>query len=306
MGETAKRIISGVSLGGIALTAIYFNDNLMGLGALVIVLLVSWIGMEEFYRLSDRGFDGRAIRPPGFLFGTLIILAFYGQSLTGMISLGRVDSQTFSIVASILYPGENLSLYLLMAFLLLTMCVQLIMRPIDGGTYSVSTTLFAVIYVAIPLSHALTLLGLSNGTFYFMLFILIPITTDAGAYFAGRWFGKHNAGLKVSPKKTYEGYVGGFILCLIVCGAFVHIWNDQVKDINFDVPEALVLSAFLSVFSVFGDLVESALKRDAKKKDSASIIPGHGGILDLADAMLFTFPLGFYYLLVREKIGIAL
>lgn len=144
--------------------------------------------------------------------------------------------------------------------------------------------------------------------FYLVLFALIPIASDSGAYFAGRWFGRHNAGFKVSPKKTYEGYVGGVIFAMIMGNAFLwgwqkYAWVDTGKDIPIGHLEMSVLALFMAFLAIFGDLAESAFKRDAKIKDSAATIPGHGGILDLADAMFFCFPAGFYYLTLRELAG---
>lgn len=129
--------------------------------------------------------------------------------------------------------------------------------------------------------------------------------TDAGAYFGGRWFGSHPAGLAISPKKTWEGYVTGIFTAIGSVFIFNIIWeystgtSAAVKGL-----EVFLISAILSFVSVIGDLLESAMKRDAKIKDSGSLIPGHGGILDLADALLITIPILYYYLQIKGNLGV--
>jgi phosphatidate cytidylyltransferase len=170
------------------------------------------------------------------------------------------------------------------------------------------STVTGVLYVALPFATVLPMLVLKEGIFIFVYTALATIMTDVGAYFAGRWFGKHNAGLKVSPKKTWEGYIGGIIFANLFNLVFLYLWKyfhpDLSKDSLIILPsylESIILTLFFSFVSIFGDLVESALKRDAKLKDSSSIIPGHGGVLDLVDAMLFTFPLGYFYFYIKIK-----
>jgi phosphatidate cytidylyltransferase len=148
-------------------------------------------------------------------------------------------------------------------------------------------------------------LGLPYGDYYIFLVCTITFISDAGAYFGGRWFGKNPAGLKVSPKKTWEGYIMGNVTAVLSVQLLNYLWVLFTKDPNFPMGfiESIILSTVISLVSVIGDLAESALKRDAKIKDSASIIPGHGGMLDLADALLFTIPTIYYYLKFKEVLG---
>ncbi len=307
MNETTKRLISGFSIGGVVILVLAY-DGYVWIMPLLLVLVAVIAGVFEFYSLVNRGLDGSPFRSGGLFFAFLIVLAFYAQFLTFQdhVPFGSLP-ETHRAFAALFYPRTSLVPFLLVVLLILTLSHHLLFRPLDGTTYGVGTTFLGVLYVVLPLGHALLTFGFKHGIFYIVLVALITIGTDAGAYFAGRWFGKHNAGLKVSPRKTYEGYVGGLVFSVIVGIGFFFGWqyfSGQVIPMN--TLEVGLLSIVLSIISVFGDLAESALKRDAKTKDSASLIPGHGGVLDLIDAMLFTFPLGYYYFYFKQVAGFPL
>jgi phosphatidate cytidylyltransferase len=129
-----------------------------------------------------------------------------------------------------------------------------------------------------------------------LIFFLLASTWlgDTGAYFAGRAFGKTPLFPRVSPKKTREGVFGGLLLA--VAGAAL---IKSVSNLDLSWPVVLVLAAVLDVAGVIGDLAESMLKRAFGVKDSGSIMPGHGGILDRIDSLLFTGPLLWAVLQVR-------
>ena len=299
MGETTKRIISALTIGAVVIVALYHYTAFYSLGVVAIVGLVSFLGVEEFYRLSDRGLEGRPLRLPGFLMVILILVNFYLMyAAKKHPELGLATGMPEQFFT----PWTGLFSSVLIVSVILTTSLQLVFRPIDGAIFSASTTIFAPLYVALPLAMIFPLFQLKMGVFYFVFVALATIMTDAGAYFAGKWFGKHNAGLKVSPRKTYEGYIGGVVFAVAFNQGFLYLWQHFTGHGGPEMLgylEAGILTAVLSVVSVFGDLVESQLKRDAKIKDSASMIPGHGGILDLIDALLFTVPLGTLYFLFR-------
>jgi phosphatidate cytidylyltransferase len=118
--------------------------------------------------------------------------------------------------------------------------------------------------------------------------------SDTGAYFAGRFFGKHKLAPRVSPSKTIEGAVGGMAASILVAV----IW--QVVWLHNELPlwHAVVLAAIANVFGQSGDLVESLIKRSTGVKDSGSILPGHGGLLDRIDALMFTATACLLYCLI--------
>ncbi len=212
MGETTKRIISGLTIGAVVIVALYYNTAFYSAGVVILVGLVSFLGVEEFYRLSDRGLEGKPLRLPGFLMMVLILVNFYlmyaARKHPELALASGLPAQWFT-------PWTGTFPMILIISVIFTASLQLVFRPIDGAIFSASTTIFAPLYVALPLAMIFPLFQLKMGVFYFVFIALATIMTDAGAYFAGKWFGKHNAGLKVSPRKTYEGYIGGVVFAAL-------------------------------------------------------------------------------------------
>ncbi len=127
-------------------------------------------------------------------------------------------------------------------------------------------------------------------TYLLAYFFLVIFGSDAGAYFAGRAFGKHKLAPGISPGKTVEGLIGG----LVSAAAFATLstfWFFSALPYKWSIPLAVVLAAV----GVLGDLCESAMKRGSKTKDAASILPGHGGLLDRLDSLLFGAPILYYF-----------
>lgn len=305
MQETLKRIISGFSIGGLVILLLNHIHFFYGIPVFLVILLFSFLGLEEYYRLTDKGIEGKAIKPLGYFFAFLFILSYYFEYL-------YASKDFFSFSGNILVFLENYQkiknpiIPILVLFTIFTKTYSMMFRPIEGNTYNSVVTIVGVLYTTLPLSIVMPMLVLPQGIFIFVFVALATIMTDVGAYFGGRWFGKHNAGLKVSPKKTWEGYIAGIVFSNLFNIVFLYLWiyfhpNLEQRDFII-IPsylESIILTLIFSFISIFGDLVESALKRDAKQKDSSSLIPGHGGILDLIDAMLFTFPFGYFYFYIK-------
>ena len=158
------------------------------------------------------------------------------------------------------------------------------MRALEG----VLAILLMALWVGVPLAH----LGLFPRSRYGEVLILIavvgPWVSDSGAYFAGHLFGRRLLFPSLSPNKTVEGSLGGLLLTVVVVGAVSY----QVLDFSF--VKAAVIGAGVSVFSQSGDLFESALKRILDVKDLGHFLPGHGGVLDRVDSLLFTAPAVYY------------
>ncbi|MGI6226179.1 MAG: phosphatidate cytidylyltransferase [Peptococcales bacterium] len=150
---------------------------------------------------------------------------------------------------------------------------------------------FTLIYVGWTLTHIILLRNLPDGFLVVIYLFLVIWSTDTGAYFAGRFFGRKKLAPLISPNKTKAGAIGGLLMSLVA--AIIFNWFFQVFT-----PFFLVLSALLiSYMGQLGDLVESSFKRLAGVKDSGHIIPGHGGILDRFDSTTLTAPILFYLLL---------
>lgn len=306
MSETLKRILSAAVIVSIAVFALNIGETYYWIVPFILIVVASLLGLIEFYTLADRNVDGRPVKIVGIFFTLLLAVLFYSRLLADQQFFVIADMPaSLQMLASIGKEGMFLFFFCFL-FVFSVYTHHLIFRPIDGSIYSISVTLSGLMYTVLPFFHLLLLFGFRNGQYYIIYLIAVTSLTDAGAYFAGKFMGRHNANLRVSPKKTYEGYVGGIISAVSGSIALVYLWNHFTGNTIFTYKEAAVLSVFVSVISVAGDLVESTLKRDAKKKDSASFIPGHGGMLDLADAMFFTIPAGYYYLFVKNFMGFSI
>ncbi|MFQ3857059.1 phosphatidate cytidylyltransferase [Leptospira kirschneri] len=302
MGETSKRLASAAVLILFYLFMIFY-PGFYYLQTYLILLLGGAIGIKEFYNLSDRGEDGRPFRGTGVFF-MLLILSFYYFRLLG--SQNQFEAPLFFLqnIKYFIPPFDPVPVAFLLLFIV-TFTLQITRRPLDGAIFSVSSTFLGVFYVAVPLGHFLLLLGMAQGIYYIVFVSVVTFLTDAGAYFGGRWFGRHPAGLAISPKKTWEGYVTGIFTAIGSVFIFNIIWEYSTGTLAaVRGLEVFLISAILSFVSVIGDLLESAMKRDAKIKDSGSLIPGHGGILDLADALLITIPVLYYYLQIKGNLGV--
>lgn len=161
----------------------------------------------------------------------------------------------------------------------------------------VYATGFVTLYLVLFMSTVIQT-RMEFGTGALMLIFLCAWMTDTGAYFSGYFFGKHKLIPKVSPKKTVEGAIGGVVWCVAACALYQFI---IVKcGIGISGLEGylriMLLGAGASVLSQLGDLIASALKRDCAVKDFGTIFPGHGGILDRFDSVVFIAPFIFYFL----------
>lgn len=156
----------------------------------------------------------------------------------------------------------------------------------------VSIKTLSLVYIALPLSYLPLIKGLQDGGWWIMLLFFIVWGNDTFAYFTGRAWGRKKLSPRISPKKTVVGLVGGF-----AGGAFAALVCNALFGLGMTVPAALLLSIIVGAVAVPGDLIESVIKRAAGVKDSGSIIPGHGGILDRLDSLLFPIPVVYYFLL---------
>jgi len=178
-------------------------------------------------------------------------------------------------------------------YLLLRTIVQLY-RPQQNAVHSLERSFFALGYIALPMSLLNCIMSITAPRLLLGMFIFIWLY-DTGAYCVGMLLGKHRLFERISPKKSWEGVIGGIAACVL--GAFAtHYYLDEF----FQVPDLgtwVGLSVIVAVFATFGDLVESLIKRTVGVKDSGNILPGHGGILDRIDSLLLVAPAVLIYLL---------
>lgn len=305
MKETIMRLLSAAVMVPIFIFSFHYSAFLYYLPLYILGISVIYLGLVEFYSLSDRGEEGRPFRKTGLILGLIIFTIYYFHLL---FRQNQVMLPSW-IANSVGYFKADYELVVIAVFLVsfFAFVWQILFRPLDGAMYSVSTTVIGVIYLVLPLGHFLKLLALPNGLYYVYIVCGLTMLTDTGAYFGGRLFGRHPAGLKISPKKTIEGYVTGSIAAIVFCFGVNGVWIYTTgKNTPFGIIETILFGFVFSVISVAGDLAESAMKRDAHAKDSSGTIPGHGGVLDLADALFFTIPMSYLYLILKEMAGFSI
>lgn len=157
----------------------------------------------------------------------------------------------------------------------------------------IGATLFGVFYVAFLGGFLVSMrVGFDSvlSTHLLEFFFLVIMGADSGAYFTGKYLGKHKLAPKISPGKTVEGLIGGILTSLIFAALACHWFFPELS-----LKAALPLAAIMAIVSVLGDLAESAIKRGAGAKDAANFLPGHGGLLDRLDSLLFNAPLIYYF-----------
>jgi phosphatidate cytidylyltransferase len=158
-------------------------------------------------------------------------------------------------------------------------------REHDVGDWAVAFA--GGLYLGWTCGHLAELLVLKNGIWWLMLAVGCTWATDSGAYLVGRMLGRHKLAPMISPNKTWEGYFGG-MLCGALVGAAIGAFSP------LPLPAGAIVGALIGGLSVFGDLIESMIKRQANAKDSGHLIPGHGGVLDRIDSLLWSGVIVFY------------
>ena len=263
-----------------------------------------------------------------FLIGGLLYLIFF---LT-LIVVGQVEYQKLlesknlpnekilGIVSSFLLGVSAYMGYYYFTFCFTGLVLIILILDLRKGDFSqtvtnIGATLFGVIYLGWLLGHAILLRnideiesiraysqsvqGLSDTGFFLVVFaVACTFLNDTGAYYTGKMVGKHKLAPKISPGKTIEGTVGGLVVC-ILSGLIVNFLFGSPLNSDWTIAFALLVG----VAAVLGDLVESSIKRGAGIKDSGDIVPGHGGVLDRFDSLIFVFPVSYYFALIYYSLN---
>lgn len=271
--ELRLRVISGVVLGLITLLIIFEGGFVF---VLFITAFVALASVELYHLLELKG------ESPHKLLGIVV-----SSSLPFLSYVAPYDL-IFAV----------LSFSLIAVFF-----VQIVSREFKGAIEKVLMTYFGIVYIGwLPGAHAVMMRNIKDhvkifddfaridpGTFLFLFVVGCTVAADIGAYFAGKKFGRVKIVEKISPGKTLEGFLGGCFLSFVVAIVLKIIFNPQG---SFSIYMFL---GFLCAFvGLVGDVSESALKRDVRIKDSGFLIPGHGGILDRVDSLIFSIPVLYY------------
>ncbi len=270
-----KRIVSALWGIPLVIAAVWFEHPLPWFTILVAVGGV--LAAREFYRLAA-------------LSGTSP-LTYFGLTWTLLFILSGNSGWLTTIEPGI---GINQLVPLLLTSAVLIPPIWLLWRPKEKASLAWVWTLAGILYIGWLLSYLVTLRGLNNGRNWVLFVLLVTFASDTAAFFIGRAFGKHHLAPQISPGKTWEGTIGGIVGAVIVSLLFT---LPTPVTLSFTTGLAVLLGFLVSVFGQLGDLVESLFKRNMGVKDSGGLIPGHGGILDRIDSLLFASVVVYYYLL---------
>jgi phosphatidate cytidylyltransferase len=218
-----------------------------------------------------------------------LIVFIQMHELREMFLLKRIEIPLIVLPLSILVfiTSSFCEFYQVLASLLLIFIIvfgnDLFRNRLEGAIHRISVTIFSLIYTSIFLSSIYRLRLKTDGAYLIVSLMILIWITDTFAYFIGKFLGRKRNIFKASPKKSLEGFFGGFLACLV--GAyFISVF------IHFSLIHTLSLAISAGIFGQLGDLFESLLKRDIGVKDSSSIIPGHGGVLDRFDSLMIAAP----------------
>jgi phosphatidate cytidylyltransferase len=257
-----KRVVSSIILLAITASSIWFYP----LCALVVTILTAIALYEFFYMVEKKGV--RLFKPLGIIVGVLIPLAIYFK---------------FNI-------EEGWQFLLIIIGLFVLFLVELTKKEKHQPILSISATVFGVLYIAWCFSFILRIRQLPQGILLLVFLLAVTKSSDVGAYLWGKRFGKTYLARRVSPKKSLEGAIGGFLTALWI-GVTLSFF---IKGLLF--WEKLFLVMVIAIIAQLGDLFASLVKRDCRVKDSGRIFPGMGGVLDVIDSIIFTAPI--FYLFV--------
>jgi len=284
MSELTKRIIVAAIGIPIAFTVVYFG----GIAFTVAIAIISSLALKEFYDMAEKkGY------PTFKVWGIIIgLFPFAMYILQGIFDdYASADTLHFSVwLTTIMFfvPVVSIVTLLLVLFSKRQNAIASI-GIIFTGFFYISLMLFTLI-----LLRNLDWYGIENFGLFIVIIMFCSIwVCDSAAYFIGRKFGKHKLLERVSPKKSIEGAVAGFIASVIFFPLASHFLIPE-----FNTVFAIILGVIVGIFGQIGDLVESKLKREADVKDSSNLIPGHGGILDRFDSIIFVSPLVLIFLAI--------
>jgi phosphatidate cytidylyltransferase len=256
-GETVRRILVAIPAVVVAIAIIVTPSIVFMLAAIVIGILC----LREYLEMAHAT---RPLAIPAYAtVAALVVAAHFGTSYTVLMIFAASFPVLFAFAADA--------------------------RHRDGSTVSMGVTMLGVVWIGIPLAHAVFLRGLPDHGAALLIDVLVgTFVTDTAAYATGRMFGSHKIAPSLSPNKTVEGLVGGFII------GTMGFWFAGLYQNWLSGTDALIIGAAVAAIAPVGDLFESMLKRDLGKKDTGTLFGPHGGILDRLDAVLFTVVVGYY------------
>ncbi|WYP24936.1 phosphatidate cytidylyltransferase [Alkalihalobacillus sp. FSL W8-0930] len=259
-----QRIITGAGFGIIMIAMIFLGGTLFNLAVSITatIAMVELLKMKKMQAMSITG-------------------------LTGLLSMWilLIPAEWFGAIFPFPFTKVELFIFFILIMLMLTVLTKNTFTFDEVGFLVVSSVYVGFGFHYLMLTRDTPIIGMSLVFFV----ILLIWTTDSAAYFVGRAIGKNKLWPDISPNKTIEGSLGGVVFALIIGTVIYFVLPDLSTYISFLTAFGMMLIA--SIFGQIGDLVESALKRHYSVKDSGNVLPGHGGILDRFDSLIFVLPI---------------
>jgi len=263
----------------------------------VITGAIALLTIHEFLKLTEC-YGVKPLRLPTYIFAGLFFI---------LLAINAGDEKPLLSTAIFVYAlGFSATIA---PFLFLTIAMH--RENLSSGYSAAAAAVFAFVYIALPMGMLVQLRQQWAGAFYLLYLLLVVWAGDIFAYFVGKSMGRHLMAPRISPKKTWEGAAASLIASVAVgwllfhfalplSSAMLSIGLITRRDGLFGLEQPpmgpiIVLTIVLNITAQLGDLVESLLKRGAGVKDSGTILPGHGGMLDRIDALLFAAPILWYY-----------
>lgn len=272
-----ERIIFGAIGAVLAVSAFLFAGEMV---VFALVALIALMAVTEFLKAVSVLGDKKKL-PLNILTYLLCIGLIVAISFDGIrFQNGYLGAYGYSVVAVVIY--------IMLAF------VVMVLNHAHISFTDVAVSMLGTVYVTVSLMHIYLLRTLPNGKIYLWLPFIIAWLTDTFAYFTGVFFGKHKLIPSVSPKKTVEGSLGG-IAGAIVTVIVYQLVCSRIAGFEPDYVMGVVMAVVCSVASQFGDLAASCIKREHGIKDFGSIMPGHGGVMDRFDSVIYISPLVFMF-----------
>jgi phosphatidate cytidylyltransferase len=257
MSETTSRVV-------VAIPWVVFAVAIVGIGGelfMAALIVLAILGLREFFRMAE---PERPFLLPGYaVAGGMVIAAHYGSAFQILLVFAAIFPAVFAFAAA--------------------------RQSHEAITISIAFTILGVAWMGIGFSHAVLLRDLpAHGGALLIDVLVATFLSDTAAYGAGRLFGSRKITPRISPNKTLEGLIGGFL------GAMLGFWFAGLYQDWLPGIEALLMGMCIGVIAPIGDLFASMIKRDLEVKDTGSLFGPHGGLIDRLDAVLFTVVAGYY------------